>query len=58
MMFHSKGRDYLIVSDREIWSCLDDNHKAHINNLVENFNASVRFIKSGDKVFFKKRVNR
>ena len=57
-MYHSKGKDYLIVDEREIWACLDDNHKAHIKSLVKKFNASVRFIKSGDKVIFKKRVNR
>ena len=54
-MYHSKGKDYLIVSKEEVWGCLDDDHRAHIKSLVKNFNASVRFIKAGDKVFFKTR---
>ena len=55
-MYHSKDKDYLIVDEQEIWACLDDDHKSHIRNLVKNFNASVRFIKSGNKVYFKKRA--
>ena len=58
MKYHSDGRDFFIVNKRVIWNDISDEHKTFIREMIDKFNASMVTIRSSNKIFFNKEVER